>query len=391
MRKYIPFIVLVTVVLLVPELGFCQTGVAKELRGLHKILADLKDEMKPLIGELSGIGQAIAGFGATFYIGSRIWKSIANVEPIDFYPLFRPFVLTFCILKFGLVIALIEGVLSPTVTGTEKMVDNTNASIEQLIAKRKQMLDTSRAYQMYESNNGEGNKDLWMLYTQGGQDNDDFFGIGSDIKFAMAKTYYNLKNWFKNLLSMLLEIFYEAAALCINTIRTFNLIIMSLVGPIVFALAIFDGFQHTLAVYLARYVNFYMWLPIANILGSLLGKIQEGMIKLDMAQIAQYGDSFFTTADVGYIVFMIIGIVAYFTIPNISSMIVNTGAGSTLTSKIGGMSNSSVKMGMGLAAAGAGMGVGMAADAFGNLNTQMTTGTSGSGTASDYFKDKLSG
>lgn len=391
MRKYLPPIVLLSVALLVPALGFCQTGVAGELRGLHKVLADLKDEMMPLCGQLTGIGQAIAGFAATFYIGSRIWKSIASAEPIDFYPLFRPFVLTFCIINFPLVIALMEGILSPTVTGTETLVDNTNASIQKLMEKRRQQLDTSRAYQMYESNNGEGNKDLWMLYTQGGQDNDDFLGIGSDIKFAMAKAYYNLKNWFKNLLSMLLEILYEAAALCINTIRTFNLIIMALIGPIVFGLAVFDGFQHTLPVYLARYVNFYMWLPIANILGALLGKIQEGMIKLDMAQIAQYGDSFFTTADVGYIVFMIIGIVSYFTIPNISSMIINAGGGSTLTSKIGGMSRGAVGMGVGMATGVAGGAAGMAADMFGDMNTRMTTGAAGSGTASDYFKDKLSG
>jgi len=391
MSKYLPPLLLLSVALLVPTLGFCQSGLAQDLRGLHKVLADLKDEFKPMIGQLSGIGQAIAGFAATMYIGARIWKSIANAEAIDFYPLFRPFVLTFCILRFSMIIDVMEGLLSPTVTGTQAMVDNTNASIQKLMEKRRQQLDTSRAYQMYESNNGEGNKDLWMLYTQGGQDNDDFFGIGSDIKFSMAKAYYNLKNWFKNLLSMLLEILYEAAALCINTIRTFNLVIMALIGPIVFGLAVFDGFQHTLTVYLARYVNFYMWLPIANILGALLGKVQEGMIKLDIAQISQYGDSFFTTADVGYIVFMIIGIVSYFTIPSISAMIINPGGGSPITSKIGGMGRSAVGMGVGMATGGAGMAAGMAADTFGDINTFMTTGASGAGTASDYFKDKLSG
>jgi conjugative transposon TraJ protein len=282
-------------------------------------------------------------------------------------------------------------VLSPTVTGTTALLDNTNQSVEALIAKRKQQLDTSQAYQMYESNNGEGNKQLWELYTQGGTDKGDFFGIGNDIKFALAKAYYNLKNWFKDLLSMLLEILYEAAALCINTIRTFNLLIMALIGPIVFGLAVFDGFQHTLTVYLARYVNFYLWLPIANILGSLLGKIQEQMINLDIQQIKQYGDSFFTTSDIGYIVFMLIGIVAYFTIPNLSNLVVNTGAGSALTAKVSNMSAAAVGMGVAVATGGANAGAGMAADAFGNANTLMTQGTSGAGTASGYFKDKLSG
>ena len=38
---------------------------------------------------------------------------------------------------------------------------------------------------------------------------------------------------------------FEAAALCINTIRTFYLIVLAILGPLVFGIAVFDGFQHT--------------------------------------------------------------------------------------------------------------------------------------------------
>src|SRR3546814_4583646 len=92
---------------------------------------------------------------------------------------------------------------------------------------------------------------------------------------------------------------------------------------LVFALAVFDGFQHTLTVWLARYINIYLWLPVANIFGTIIGKIQEKMLEMDLSQIAQNGDTFFTQADTGYLIFMIIGIVGYFTVPSVANYIVH--------------------------------------------------------------------
>lgn len=185
----------------------------------------------------------------------------------------------------------------------------------------------------------------------------------------------------------MLQILYEAAALCINTIRTFQLLIFAILGPLIFGLAVFDGFQHTLPVYLGRYINVYLWLPIANILGSLLGKIQEGMIKLDMSQMQQYGDSFFSSSDVGYLIFMIIGIVSYLTIPSIANMVVNAGGGGTLTSKT---TSIMVNGGSRMMAVGAAS-TGMVADSFGDANSRMSQNMASSRVNSDYFSDKVSG
>jgi hypothetical protein len=91
MRKYISMMVGLTAILLLsPFFSIAQNSTAQDIRGLHQILDDLYNEVMPMCGDLESIGQAIAGFAATFYIGSRVWKHIANAEPIDFYPLFRP-------------------------------------------------------------------------------------------------------------------------------------------------------------------------------------------------------------------------------------------------------------------------------------------------------------
>lgn len=398
--KWCKWAAIVAAVMLMPQWAFCQS-IPGEIRGLQGVLEKLYDEMLPLCGDLIGVGRALAGFAATFYIGHRVWKSIANAEPIDFYPLFRPFVLGFCILNFPMVISVINGILYPTVASTEKMKQNSDKAIEALLEKKEEEIKKSPFYAMYGSNNGEGNQDLWLEYAhpeaaEGGAG--WLEGIGYDVQFAVSKAFYNMKSWFKQALAFLLQVLYEAAALCVNTMRTFNLLILAILGPFVFGFAVFDGFQHTLQVWLARYVHTFLWLPIANIFGSVIGKIQEQMLKIDIDQVQQYGDTFFSSTDIGYLIFMIIAIVGYTTIPNVAGHVVHVGSGSAVASKISNMSRSVVSAatgigtgGVGTAAAIAGGGVGMAADAMGDAALTMSSGVAGKAAAGGYFKDKISG
>ncbi len=69
--------------MILPHLTIAQ-GIAGELNSLQSVLDQLYYEMMPLCSKLIGIGQGIAGFAAIWYIASRGWRHIANVEPIDF-------------------------------------------------------------------------------------------------------------------------------------------------------------------------------------------------------------------------------------------------------------------------------------------------------------------
>src|SRR4051812_21003977 len=92
------------------------SGLANDIKSLHSVLDQLYDEMIPLCSQLIGVGRALAGFAALWYIASRVWRHLSNAEPIDFYPLFRPFVIGFAVLVFPLVLDMINGVMKPTVT-----------------------------------------------------------------------------------------------------------------------------------------------------------------------------------------------------------------------------------------------------------------------------------
>lgn len=380
---------LMVIGLLLPFNLFAQ-GLAGDISGLQGVLNQVYNDMLPLASKLIGVARGIAGFAALWYIASRVWRQIASAEPLDFYPLLRPFALGLAILLFPSVISVMNGVLQPVVDATSGMVSDSNKAISVLLERKEEAVKNTRSWDMYVGESGTGDRDKWYKYTHPEEslgDGENFFeSISNDMKFWMDKQSYNFRNSIKQWMSEVLQVLYQAAALCINTIRTFYLIVLAILGPLVFGFAVFDGFQHTLTVWLARYINVFLWLPIANIFSSILGKIQENMLKLDISQVEGAGDTFFSSTDTAYLIFMVIGIAGYFTVPNIANYVVHAGGGNGLLQKVNSViiSSSNTIMSTGSAAGG------MMADALGNQKGSMQQGMASFGQSSGYFDSKES-
>ena len=366
---------------------------AGEIHSLQSVLDQLYSEMLPLCSKLIGVGRGLAAFAALWYISSRVWRHLANAEPIDFYPLLRPFALGFCILIFPWVIALMNGILRPTVTGTAAMVTGSNNAIAYLLKLKEEAIQKTPAWQMYVGPDGSGDRDKWYRYTHpDGTGEGTLDGLGNDIKFAMAKASYNFRNSVKQWMSEILHILYEAAALCINTLRTFYLIVLAILGPLVFGFAVFDGFQHTLTVWIARYISVFLWLPVANIFGSIIGKIQENMLRIDIQQVIRYGDTFFSATDTAYLIFMVIGIVGYFTVPSVANYVVHAGGGYTLLHKSSNVFTGGSRTAVTSAMAGAGYMAGSMTTSSQTQQVNQPASNAGANNSnSGYMHDKLSG
>lgn len=377
-----------------------QNGLGDEIKSLHGVLDQLYGEMIPLCSQLIGVGRGIAAFAAMWYIAARVWGHIARAESIDFYPLFRPFVIGFTILIFPSVVALINGVMQPTVTGTAAMAEGSEVAIEALLKEKERAIKETDVWKMYVGETGDGDRSKWYKYTHPGDNPDDegmFAGIGNDMQFAMSKFSYNLRNTIKEWMSEVLQVLFAAASLCINAIRTFNLIVLAILGPLVFGLSVFDGFRHTLRIWLARYINVFLWLPVANIFGSIIGKIQENMLKLDLRQIGESGDTFFSRTDMGYLIFMIIGILGYFTVPSVANHILWVGGGDALTRSVTSVVANTTSVTTGVAASAAGSIGGRAAAGVLNVASAQHDVMQGykegksKSPGNDYQKDKLKG
>ena len=108
-----------------------------DFASLHTILESLYNEMMPLCEDMLGVAKGVAGLGALFYVAVRVWQSMARAEPVDVYPLLRPFALGICILLFPtLVLGTMNSILSPIVQGTHRMLEGQTLDMQQYRAQK---------------------------------------------------------------------------------------------------------------------------------------------------------------------------------------------------------------------------------------------------------------
>lgn len=293
-----------------------------EFDNLHQILKNLYVEMMPLCSNMAGVAKGIAGLGALFYVASRVWQSLARAEPIDVYPLLRPFAIGFCIMFFPtIVLGTINGVMSPIVRGTNQMLQSQTFDMVGY-QKQKDKLEYDAAMKnpatAYLVSNEEFDKQLEEL----GWSATD---LATMTSMYVEKGIYSMKKTIQDSFRELLEILFQAASLVIDTIRTFFLIVLAVLGPIAFAISVWDGFQSTMTQWITRYVSVYLWLPVSDLFSTILAKIQVLMLQNDISELQNNPNYSIDSSNGVYIVFMIIGIIGYFTIPTVAGWIIQAG------------------------------------------------------------------
>lgn len=297
--------------------------IAANIGGLQATLRQVYDTMLVHCSDLIGIASAIAAFGTLWWVAAHVWTRISKAQPVEIETLYRPFAIAIGIALWPSLIALINGVMQPTVTGTAAMYTDAGQGVATLLQQKQQALQQSTDWQMYVGAEGSGSLDKWEALS-GEADSGAFSGLSNRLKFEMSKAAYNLRNSIKVWLSEILETLYEAAALCINTVRTFYLLILAILGPLALAFSAWRGLEDSFSHWLSRYLHVFLWLPVANIFGSLLAQIQQEMIKLDIAQLSATGQTSFGSTDAAYLVFLIMGITGYFTVPSVTHFIIRS-------------------------------------------------------------------
>ena len=194
---------------------------------LHQILRSLYEQMMPLCGDMAGVAKGIAGLGALFYVAYRVWQSLARAEPIDVFPMLRPFAIGLCIMFFPtVVLGKINSIMSPVVQGTAKMLEAETLDMNRYREQKDKleyeamMRNPETAYLV---SNEEFDKQLEEL---GWSPGDMVTMAGMYIERGM----YNMKKGIRDFFREILELMFQAAALVIDTIRTFFLVVLWLVS-----------------------------------------------------------------------------------------------------------------------------------------------------------------
>ena len=290
---------------------------------MHGILRQLYTDMMTLCEGMTSVASGIAGLGALLYISYRVWQSLARGEAIDLFPLLRPFALGICIMFFPtLVLGSLNGILSPVVQATHSLMVGQTFNIERYMEQREALEREERERlpaDSYYAEDPEMEREL------------DALGLDEQTRSTLDKmdeerSSWSFKGWLMKGLAYILELAFAAAAVVIDALRTFYLVVLSILGPLAFAISCWDGFQASLSQWFVRYISIYLWLPVSDLFSSVLARIQVLMLQQDIERLAN--PDFIPDGSNGvYITFLIIGIIGYFTIPTVANWIIQAGGG----------------------------------------------------------------
>ena len=185
-----------------------------EFDNLHQILRSLYEQMMPLCADMAGVAKGIAGLGALFYVAYRVWQSLARAEPIDVFPMLRPFAVGLCIMFFPtVVLGTINSVLSPVVQGTAKLLETQTLDMNKY-REQKDRLEYEAMVRNPETaylvSNEEFDKQLEEL---GWSPSDMVTMAGMYIDRGMYKMKKGIRDFFREIL----ELMFQAAALVIRS------------------------------------------------------------------------------------------------------------------------------------------------------------------------------
>ena len=322
-----------------------------DFSNLHTILESLYNEMMPLCGDMLDVAKGLAGLGALFYVAVRVWQSLARAEPIDVYPLLRPFAIGICIMLFPtLVLGTMNTVLSPIVQGTHKMLEGQTMDMQQY-REQKDRLEREAMLRNPETAYLVSDEEFDRQLDELGWSPD---AMATRMGMYMEVGMYNLEKNLRDAFRSLLELLFAAASLLIDTVRTFFLVVLSILGPIAFAFSVWDGFQSTLSQWFTRYISVYLWLPVSDLFSCMLAKIQVLMLQNDILELQNNPNYSLDNSNSVYVIFMLIGIIGYFTVPTVAGWIVQAGCAGNYNRNI---NRTATKTG-GFAAGAAGSGLG---------------------------------
>jgi len=283
-----------------------------QLEAFEKTLDSLYNDMMPLVSQFTNLGRAVGGLGALIFISTKVWGHIARSEPIDVYPLLRPFLIGLCILLFPAMLLSLRGVTNAVSHGTDSLRDNQTALVDALQKQKKDIIDRRPENATFAI---DDNYERELKRLSG------ITNIGDRMSLQLDKVRYEVNANFREWMRNVLELFHVAARLLISVLATFLLVVLSVLGPLTFGIGIFPGFGGSIPKWFGHFITVSLWVPVANIIGAMMATFQLRMLQGDIDRLNKGGGV--DGADFGYMVFLVLAIICYFAVPKLTEWILD--------------------------------------------------------------------
>lgn len=217
---------------------------------------------------LSSTAQLICGFAALLYIGSKLWKSWAKGDPIDFYSMLRPFAIGLVIIFFTGFTKVLDSLVKPieaaTVFVKESATDKVQSSYSEYFEMQKKVREMQAKA---EASKSEEKLSVWRTISKNiGEIKDNLMNSIGSLSDTIFKFLIDLGSITVDIFTMATVYFYKVYVVTAK-------IVLVLIGPFALALSVIPGFEKNFKAWVAQYINVSLYIPICNIIGFVQSMI----------------------------------------------------------------------------------------------------------------------
>lgn len=269
-------------------------------------------EIYPSCTHLVGYASVLGGTFTLIYILINLNKTWGRGEPVDIQSYYHPIFMAILIYSLPIFIPMVELMLSPLKTVTVSLVETENQNIEDLVKTYNEELKKAEEKKITE-NNGVKEDDLDLIDT------------------AILK----VRDMFVQLIQIIIAVARSIAVLILAVLSTFYRITICLLSPIVIAISILPAFKDSAISLLKRYINVYLYVPLANVLSFIVAKVNTLYLNDSITKV-RAGDLTASTDDLtgmlSILSISIMALIGYFSIPTLAGWIVESSGGGAMTS-----------------------------------------------------------
>lgn len=211
--------------------------------------------------------QLICGIAAMIYVGSKIWRSWAAGESIDFYSLLRPFAIGLVVVFFSAFTSCLDAIIQPVTTATTYISSTqvpVSANTRQQYMELQEQLRQQQARYLHSKLEGSTEKlSVWRTISR------DITNLKTGVNGLYEELGPLLMAQFVDRMSLLSDMAATAVSYFFKAFSLLGRLVLILIGPFTLALAILPAFQHNVRKWIAHYFHVCLYVPLCQLIGFL--------------------------------------------------------------------------------------------------------------------------
>ena len=166
-------------------------------------------------------------------------------------------------------------------------------------------------------------------------------------------------NWAINeALITLLQMLAQAVVVCLHVFSLIAKVVLIILGPLVFALSMFPYFRDSIRIWLCRYINLCLYIPICNIIGYVLQYVYINIFftpAIEALKSGKTADMMAIASSRGFmLLFFFVAIIMYCMVPKLAGWVIDGQGNGLIGSAVGNVAGVAARYGSGAAGAAAG-------------------------------------